>query len=130
MRITPNDPRLPRCGFARLVGEGGIDFVLRKYECTMGRRSKAATQDVVLGDVMSISRQHADIKYNFEKSKLTAQLPAPCAWGCTLFCLPQALPGLCRGSLSRELSYDPTERESWNNKRMMLCQKMSRKIVT
>ena len=66
MRITANDPRLARCGFARLVGEGGLDFVLRKYECSMGRKSKSGNQDVCLGEAMSISRQHAEIKYNFE----------------------------------------------------------------
>lgn len=66
MRISANDPRVPRCGFARLVGEGGLDYILRKYECTMGRRSKAANQDVVLGDVMSISRNHAEIKWSFD----------------------------------------------------------------
>lgn len=50
-----NDPRLARCGFAKLVGSD-LDYILRKYECSMGRRSKAGQQDVVLGDVMSISR--------------------------------------------------------------------------
>lgn len=66
MAISPDDPRLQKAGFARLVGRG-IDYTLRKYECTMGRKSKAKNVDLELGDTMSISRKHACISYNFEK---------------------------------------------------------------
>ena len=68
MRISADDPRLKRCGFAKLLGTD-VDFILRKYNCSMGRRSKASNTDVVLGDVMSISRQHAEIRYSFDTSK-------------------------------------------------------------
>ncbi|EFJ46772.1 hypothetical protein VOLCADRAFT_92922 [Volvox carteri f. nagariensis] len=63
--IMPNDPRLARCGFAKLQGEG-IEFFIRKYEITMGRTSKNSTLDLILGDSTTISRQHATIRYNFD----------------------------------------------------------------
>ena len=73
--ILPNDTRLTRCGFAKLVGSPGVDYVIRKYSVTLGRRSKATDLDVVLGDMMSVSRQHARIYYNFETSA-DRRLPA------------------------------------------------------
>ena len=76
MRISADDPRLKRCGFAKLLGTD-VDFILRKYNCSMGRRSKASNTDVVLGDVMSISRQHAEIRYSFDTSEIRLTLPAP-----------------------------------------------------
>ncbi|GIL74672.1 hypothetical protein Vretimale_2312 [Volvox reticuliferus] len=63
--ILPNDPRLARCGFAKLQGEG-IEFFVRKYEITMGRTSKNSTLDLILGDSTTISRQHASIRYSFD----------------------------------------------------------------
>ncbi|GIL48320.1 hypothetical protein Vafri_4599 [Volvox africanus] len=63
--ILPNDPRLARCGFAKLQGDG-IEFFVRKYEITMGRTSKNSTLDLILGDSTTISRQHASIRYNFD----------------------------------------------------------------
>lgn len=62
------DPRIERCGFARIVGEN-IDFLMRKYSITMGRKSKNNASDLVLGDHMSLSRQHARIFFDFDKSK-------------------------------------------------------------
>lgn len=54
-----------RCGYARIVGDG-IDLFVRKFEVVMGRNSnKASELDIVLGDSMNISRQHAKIVYNF-----------------------------------------------------------------
>lgn len=68
MPVSQDDPRLKRVGFAKLVGEN-VDHIMRKYEIVLGRRSKATALDVVLGDMMSVSRQHAKIFYNFESSK-------------------------------------------------------------
>lgn len=50
--IAPDDPRLARVGFARLVSTrgGGIDAVLKKTSVTLGRQSKKAGEaDIVLG---------------------------------------------------------------------------------
>jgi hypothetical protein len=67
MPIAPNDPRLQHCGFAKLVDvENNILFYMRKYEICIGRKSKSADTDLVLGDNMNISRQHALIRYNFD----------------------------------------------------------------
>ncbi|PNH10982.1 Fork head transcription factor 1 [Tetrabaena socialis] len=60
-----HDPRLQRCGFAKLQGQG-IEYFVRKYEITMGRVSKNSPLDLVLGDTNTISRQHAAIRYNFD----------------------------------------------------------------
>eukprot|EP00877_Chromochloris_zofingiensis_P010598 jgi/Chrzof1/5792/Cz16g16020.t1 len=65
MPIASDDPRLDRCGFAKLVGDG-VEYHIKKYEVMLGRRSKSTALDVVLGDNMNISRLHAAIKYNFE----------------------------------------------------------------
>ena len=67
--ISPDDPRLKRCGFAKLVGPG-IEFYVRKYEVygvmllspvillsfsyhspqvVMGRWSKSSALDIVVG---------------------------------------------------------------------------------
>ena len=70
--VSGGDPRLARCGFAKLVGEK-VDHIMRKYEITLGRRSKATNLDVVLGDFMSVSRNHARIYYNFETGERAAQ---------------------------------------------------------
>ena len=68
MPVSPDDPRIQRVGFARLVGND-LDYLMRKYEITLGRRSKNSTLDVILGDTMSLSRNHAKISYSFERSK-------------------------------------------------------------
>lgn len=68
MPVAPNDPRLEKCGFAKLLGEG-YEFFVKKYEVTMGRKSKSTALDIVLGDNMNISRHHATIRYNFDTSK-------------------------------------------------------------
>ena len=87
-----NDPRVALCGFCKLEGDG-LDFVSKRYEVTLGRRSKTTPLDVVLGerratrapccqsvrrlstdkhrcagDNMNVSRHHASIKYNFARS--------------------------------------------------------------
>lgn len=41
---------LENCGFALLQGEG-VHVLLRKYEIILGRYSKGAPVDVVLGEV-------------------------------------------------------------------------------
>ena len=64
--VFQDDPRLPRCAFAKLVGEG-IEYYVRKYEIVLGRTSKTPQLDVALGENMNISRQHAKIVYNFER---------------------------------------------------------------
>lgn len=67
MPIAPNDPRLQQCGFAKLVDmDNNILYYMRKYEICIGRKSKSTDTDLVLGDNMNISRQHAMIRYNFD----------------------------------------------------------------
>jgi hypothetical protein len=68
MPIAPDDPRLQQCGFAKLVDEANdLVYVMRKYEIVLGRQSKSAGTDVVLGqDNMNVSRAHATIRWNFE----------------------------------------------------------------
>lgn len=65
MSAVPADPRVQDVGFAKLQGSG-ISHVMKKYEITLGRASKDARPDVVLGDTKSVSRQHARIYYNFD----------------------------------------------------------------
>jgi hypothetical protein len=65
MPISSKDPRLQKCGFAKLQGED-VEFYFKKYEIILGRRSKSTALDVVLGENMNISRQHAVIRYSFE----------------------------------------------------------------
>jgi hypothetical protein len=88
MPVAANDPRLQRAGFAKLVGQN-IDYTMRKYECLMGRKSKAGSVDLVLGDMMSVSRQHARIFYNFQAGKY-----ASCTntGHCIVRCLPSPAP--------------------------------------
>lgn len=42
------DSRLQRCGFAKLVGQD-FEYFIRKYEISLGRKSKSTELDVVLG---------------------------------------------------------------------------------
>ncbi|GBF94949.1 hypothetical protein Rsub_07450 [Raphidocelis subcapitata] len=59
------DPRLQLAGYARLVGEGGVDHLVRRTAPTvLGRRSKAGGADVEIGDNPAISRQHAEVYYD------------------------------------------------------------------
>jgi pSer/pThr/pTyr-binding forkhead associated (FHA) protein len=68
MPVAPDDPRLQQCGFAKLVDEANsLDYVMRKYEIVLGRHSKSAGTDVVLGqENMNVSRAHAKIRWNFD----------------------------------------------------------------
>lgn len=68
MVVAADDPRLQQCGFAKLEGEH-VHHIMRKYEIILGRKSKSKDTDVVLGDVMSVSREHAKIYYNFDTSE-------------------------------------------------------------
>lgn len=43
------DSRLQRCGFAKLVGQD-FEYFIRKYEISLGRKSKSTELDVVLGN--------------------------------------------------------------------------------
>lgn len=70
MVVTPDDPRLDRIGFAKLHGEG-IEVYAKKYEVIIGRRSKSTNLDIVLGDNMNVSRQHAKIVYSPARGELT-----------------------------------------------------------
>ncbi|GAX81600.1 hypothetical protein CEUSTIGMA_g9028.t1 [Chlamydomonas eustigma] len=65
MPIDPDDPRIQKVAYAKLLGEG-IEVFIRKLEITLGRTTKSMPLDVVLGDNMNISRQHAKINYNLE----------------------------------------------------------------
>ena len=50
MPVSPSDPRVRRVGFCKLQGEG-IDFYAQKYIILIGRKSKNANLDVVIGDL-------------------------------------------------------------------------------
>lgn len=66
MPVAADDPRLTRCGFAKLSGDGGkLDVVLRKYAVLLGRPSKGKDVDVPLEGHKAVSREHAWIRYNF-----------------------------------------------------------------
>lgn len=70
MAVPADDPRLQRCGFAKLVGDGGkVDVTIRKYEATLGRLSKGKAVDVPLENHKAVSREHAVIRYNFDASE-------------------------------------------------------------
>lgn len=70
MPIPADDPRLQRCGYARIVGDGGkVDTLIRKYEVVLGRPSKAKAVDVSLADHKAVSREHAIIRFNFDTSE-------------------------------------------------------------
>ncbi|BDA48938.1 probable transcriptional activator FHA1 at N-terminal half [Coccomyxa sp. Obi] len=66
MGVSPDDPRIEQIGFAKLLGED-LELYAKKYEIVIGRKSKSSVVDVVLGDTMSISRQHAKILYKFDR---------------------------------------------------------------
>ena len=73
MPVAANDPRVQRAAFAHLVGND-IDYLMKKYEITLGRQAKNFTPDVIMGDTMSVSRQHAKILYNFDTRTLCSTL--------------------------------------------------------
>lgn len=54
MPIGEDDPRLAKCGFAKLQGEG-IEVYVRKYTIYLGRKSKSTNLDVVLGEIVQRS---------------------------------------------------------------------------
>lgn len=68
MTFSDDDPRLQAVGYAKIVGEG-VEHVLHKYSCVIGRRNKSKPLDVAL-DLMSVSREHAKIAYNFKSSNV------------------------------------------------------------
>jgi hypothetical protein len=39
----PNDPRFAKCGFAKLLGDNGLEYYIKKYEVVMGRKSKVGS---------------------------------------------------------------------------------------
>jgi FHA domain len=58
---------IPKYGFAKLQGvNNGLEYYIRKYEVLLGRSSKSSAADIILGDNMNISRQHAKISFNFD----------------------------------------------------------------
>ena len=70
MPVPADDPRLKRCGYAKLFGDGGkLDFVMRKREVVLGRPSKGKTIDVQLAEHKAVSREHAIIRYNSDTSE-------------------------------------------------------------
>ena len=77
MVIAPDDPRLDRCGFAKLQGEG-VEVYARKTEILIGRQSKSTARDVVLGENMNVSRQHAKIAYNPSKGMHLVHISVVC----------------------------------------------------
>lgn len=97
MPVAADDPRLARCGFAKLSGDGGkLDVVLRKYAVLLGRPSKGKDVDVPLEGHKAVSREHAWIRYNFATSEWHGRggvdscfvlLLAPAAAGCNVLLL-------------------------------------------
>lgn len=82
MPVAPDDVRLARCGYARLLGDGGkLDFIMRRHEVLLGRPSKGKAVDVGL-DHKAVSREHARIRYSAERSESAA---------CLLSCLLEAV---------------------------------------
>ena len=79
MVIAPDDPRLGRVGFAKLLGDG-LELYAKKTEIIIGRQSKSTNLDVVLGENMNVSRQHAKIAYNSARGSLSL----PCSFTPTL----------------------------------------------
>jgi hypothetical protein len=70
MPVPADDPRLKRCGYAKLFGDGGkLDLVMRKREVVLGRPSKGKTIDVQLAEHKAVSREHAIIRYNSDTSE-------------------------------------------------------------
>lgn len=63
MTIDKSDPRLAKVAYAKIIGDG-IEVYVRKLEIMIGRNSKSTTLDVILGENMNISRQHAKIVWN------------------------------------------------------------------
>lgn len=55
--VGPDDPRIARCGFCRLEGDGGLDFFAQRYEIALGRKSKSTHLDVVLGALLAFKQR-------------------------------------------------------------------------
>lgn len=95
MPVTPDDPRLQRCAYAKLYGDGGkVDVLVRKFQVLLGRPSKGKEVDVPLADHKAVSREHAYIRYNFDTSERAgrAVCSAPCNFrGCCLGCCTSAV---------------------------------------
>ena len=51
MSISPQDTRLQKIGFCKLVGEN-IEFYAKKYEINIGRKTKGGNLDIVIGEQM------------------------------------------------------------------------------
>lgn len=50
MTVADDDPRIERCGFAKLQGvDNAFEYVIRKYEVILGRKSNSSQADVVVG---------------------------------------------------------------------------------
>ena len=65
-------------GFAKLQGEG-VEVYAKKTEIIIGRQSKSTNLDVVLGDNMNVSRQHAKIAYNPARGDYAICMLAQCS---------------------------------------------------
>ncbi|KAL4856048.1 60S ribosomal protein L35a-3 [Chlorella vulgaris] len=75
MPILPDDPRLKRCGYAKLFGDGGkMDYVIRKHQVLLGRHSKTKQVDVSLEGHKNASREHAYIRYNFQTNRFEMEV--------------------------------------------------------
>jgi len=62
------EEKAARVGFAKLVGGGRKeDQYIRKYDVILGRTNKNKPVDIILGDLMSVSRHHAKMSYDFQK---------------------------------------------------------------
>lgn len=56
MTVADDDPRIERCGFAKLQGvDNAFEYFIRKYEVTLGRKSNNSQADVLVGACMRTS---------------------------------------------------------------------------
>ena len=63
MPVLPADPRVRRIGFCKIQGEG-IDFYAQKYIILIGRKSKTANLDVVIGErICVLPRPGTSLQY-------------------------------------------------------------------
>jgi hypothetical protein len=51
-----SDARFAKCGFAKLLGDNGLEYYIKKYEVVMGRRSKVRSRDTVVVGLNSMFR--------------------------------------------------------------------------
>jgi hypothetical protein len=51
------DPRFAKCGFAKLLGDNGLEYYIKKYEVVMGRKSKVCAAAVLVRSHTVVPRE-------------------------------------------------------------------------